>query len=264
MHMVRYILFIAIVITASCGNPASVKQTSDSTADTVAVAIDSAPGDTIPTEGIAFKMGGDTIAPKDKSQIFYSFDNRLLKKDGKKLSAKEARKRFWPMDTACDAEVIYKFQRYFELDSLKKRGQTPQSDMGQMIVGEITLLDTIKKSPSGTWILWSLRYESERACPFSYGTFFMISTYNAAGKNISTQCMSREEGGADAPLTWSTVQTCNIFQDGSYRALFCDSVGDVTDDSNTEYSSIVRKTFTGVISDGGKITRKELEIERNE
>lgn len=255
---------LCVLILFSCGENSSSEQKHDSVADTVNTNDTAAQLDTVPAAIIASQLGGDTITTADMSQVFYPFSNDLLTRTGKKLSAKEVKERFYPLDTACDAEVVYKIQRFMLIDSLKKRGEFPDSDMGQMIFGEAMLLDTIKRSPSGTWVLWSLRYKSEDACPYSEGTFFVLSTYDAAGKLVSSQCMARDEGGADAPLFWSTKQTCNIFTDGSFRGLYCDTVGDYNDDGSATYSSIIRKTYTGTISSAGKITRTTKEIERNE
>lgn len=264
MFKFQHVLPVLALSLFSCGSdPATTQSTTDSVADSTALSVDTLPADTVAAEVIAFRMGGDTIAPAEKNLILYSFNAALLKKQGKVLTAKEVRKRFLPLDPACDNEATFKIQRYFQLDSLKKIGESPESDMGQMIFGEIRLLDSIKKGPDGTWVLWSLKYETEQACPYASGTLFMLSTYDATGKNISTQCMAREEGGADAPISWNTHEVCNIFTDGSYRSLVSDTTEDYDEHDKPVYS-VMRKTYTGQISAGGKITRKEEEIERTE
>lgn len=263
-HIFRFILPAAMVVIASCGNdtPATTN-TVDTTADDTVAVIDSVPHDTIPVEVLAFKMGGDTITPTDKSQIYFSFNKKMNNVAAKALSVKQVRARFYPMDPSCDAEAAWTFQRFFYLDSLKRIGESPETDMGQTIFVEIKEFDTIRKTPSETWIAWTMAYETSQSCPYATGTYFMLSTYNAAGKLVSTQCMGRDCGGADAPLQWVSVQTCNVFTDGSFRALLCDTSAD--DDFKTAQDiSIMRKTFTGVIAAGGKITTNEKEIERNE
>ncbi len=263
MHIFRILLPIAFVAFASCGNENTTTTNNvDTTTDSLVV-VDSLPKDTVPTEALATKMGGDTIAPADKSQIFFSFNAALSNKKGKVLSGKEVRRRFVPLDTECDPEAAYKFQRYLYLDSLKKAGDSPSDDMGQMVWAEIKLLDTIRKDSNGCWVTWRLDYETAQACPYAMGTLFMLTTYDKSGKQISTQCMARDEGGADAPISWTCREYSNIFLDGSFRSLYADSTEDYDVNDKPVYS-VMRKTFTGQISSAGKITRTELEIERSE
>jgi len=262
--MLRLSIPIAILAFASCGDPVSTQNNIDTTADTTVVVIDSLPADTLQPDVVAFKMGGDTIVPSDQSLIFFSFDTRMnIAFTGKALSAKQVRNRFMPIDPACDGEAAWTLQRFFYLDSLKRIGESPDTDMGQTVSVEIKEYDTIRKTQSETWVAWSMGYETAQSCPYASGTFFMLSTYDAAGKLVSTQCMGRDLGGADAPLQWVSVQTCNVFTDGSFRALLCDTSAD--DDFKTATDmSVVRKTYTGVIAAGGKITMTEAEIERND
>lgn len=259
----RILLPLATLVFASCGGETSTtSRTVDTTVDS-AVVVDSLPKDTIRAEALAVTMGGDTIVPADKSQIYFSFNADLAKKKGKVIPAKEVRRRFMPLDPECDMEASWKLQRYFALDSLKKLGESPDSDMGQMMWGEVKLLDTIRKDATGSWVTWRLDYETAQACPYASGTLFFLSTYDANGKNISTQCMARDEGGADAPISWTCHEWSNIFQDGSFRSLYADSTEDYDANDKPVYS-VMRKTFTGQISAAGKITRTELEIERSE
>jgi hypothetical protein len=44
----------------------------------------------------------------------------------------------------------------------------------------------------------------------------------------------------------------------------CDTTGDYDNNGSPTYESIMRKTFTGQIAQGGKITLEEKEIERND
>jgi hypothetical protein len=262
-NILRILFPAAIVAIASCGSDNSTTINHiDTTADS-AVVVDTIPVDTIPVEALAAKMGGDTITPADKSQIFFSFTADPLKKKGTKLTAKQVKKRFMPLDPECDGEAMYKVERFFVLDSLNKIGEEPDHDLGMIAFAEIALLDTIKKTTDGCWVTWRIDYETVQACPYASGTLFMLSTYDAAGKNISTQCMARNEGGADAPISWTCLELTNIFMDGSFRCLYADSTEDYDENDKPVYS-VMRKTFTGQISAGGKITRTELEIERSE
>lgn len=259
----RFLLPAAIVAFASCGNDNTTTTTSVDTAADSVVVVDSLPKDTIPVEALAIKMGGDTIAPADKSQIFFSFTADPAKKKGTKLTTKQVKKRFLPLDPECDGEAMYKLQRFFVLDSLAKLGEEPDYDLGQLAFVQIAFLDTIKKTAESSWVTWRIDYETVQACPYASGTLFMLSTYDAAGKNISTQCMARNEGGADAPISWTCHEYTNIFTDGSFRSLYADSTEDYDENDKPVYS-VMRKTFTGQISAAGKITRTELEIERSE
>ncbi len=263
MHILRFTLPVAILLLASCGESASTHNSIDSTSDSVVVAVDTIPADTIPAEVVALKLGGDTITPSDQSLIFYSFTNKMLKNKNKALTVKQVRTRFAPMDPTCDFEAAWTFQRFFYLDSLKKIGESPDTDMGQTVFVEMKVYDTIKRSPSETWVAWTMVYETAQSCPYASGTFFMLSTYDVTGKLVSTQCMGRDLGGADAPMQWVSVQSCNVFTDGSFRALLCDTSAD-DDFKVAQDISIMRRTYTGMIAAGGKITVTEEEIERNE
>jgi hypothetical protein len=259
----RILFAFPFLVLVSCGNETTTTtNTIDAIADSIIVT-DTLPKDSVSIETLALKMGGDTIAPADQSQIFFSFNAALMNKKGKILSGKEVRRRFIPLDPECDGELTYKLQRYLMIDSLKKLGEEPDYDMGQIVWAEIKLLDTIRKSENGCWVTWRLDYETAQACPYASGTLFMLTTYDKTGKQISTQCMARDEGGADAPISWTCHEYCNIFNDGSFRSLYADSTQDYDADDKPVYS-VMRKTFTGQISAAGKITRTELEIERSE
>ncbi|HTF04578.1 MAG TPA: hypothetical protein VK826_11155 [Bacteroidia bacterium] len=258
------LVILTAFVISSCGNEANTNGSTDSIPKIIADHDTAIIIDTVPPTALALTLGGDTIAPSDKSMIFYRFTKDISVKKGKLLSVKEVKKRFAPLDPLCDNEAAYKFQRFFFLDSLKKAGSSPETDMGQTVRVDIRVLDTIKKTADGSWVMWSMEYETSQSCPYASGTYYMLSTYDAAGKNISTQCMSRSEGGADAPLWWNAVQETNVFSDGSFRGLMCDTTGDYDDNDKPIFESIVRKTFTGQIAQGGKITVEEKEIERNE
>lgn len=263
MHTLRLTLSAALLLFASCGDPEPTQSSADSLSDSVIVTIDTLPVDTVPPQVVAFKMRGDTIVPADPSLMFYSFTKKMLVNKHKALTVRQVRACFAPLDSACESEAAWTFQRFFYLDSLKRIGESPDTDMGQTVFVEIREYDTIKRSPSETWIAWTMVYETAQSCPYASGTFFMLSTYDATGKLVSTQCMGRDCGGADAPLQWVSVQTCNVFTDGSFRALLCDTSAD--DDFHVAQDiSIMRKTYTGMIAAGGKITMTEEEIERNE
>ena len=168
-----------------------------------------------------------------------------------------------PIDPECDGEATYKLNRFLFLDSLKKIGEEPSLDIGQIATVNIELLDTIRKDSNGCWVTWRIDYATTEACPYATGSLFMLSTYDTNGKLVSTQCMARDEGGADAPISWTCREYSNIFKDGSFRSLYADSTEDYDVNDKPVYS-VMRKTFTGQISAGGKITRTELEIERTE
>lgn len=258
-RLIPVLLFLGVI---SCGESEQHNVNDDSTSDSVLVAETDTIKDTIPTEIIASGLGGDTISPSDKSLIFYSFTKKMNENKNKTLTPKQVRARFSPMDPECDQEAAWTFQRFFFLDSLKKIGEEPEYDMGRTVKVEIREYDTIKKSPSETWVAWTMWYETSQSCPYATGTYFMLTTYDAAGKIVSTQCMGRDCGGADAPLQWVSVQESNVFTDGSFRGILSDTSGE--DDFNVATDlSIMRKTFTGMIAPGGKITTAVKEIERN-
>lgn len=261
-HIFRLLISITLVAVTSCGNDAATSNNTDTSADSTVVA-DTIPVDTIPIEALASNMGGDTITPADKSHIFYSFDRKMTEKSGRTLSVKETKRRFLPLDPECDGEAAYKVQRFLYLDSLRKTGEEPNFDIGEIADVKIELLDTIRKDENGCWVTWSIHYSTVEACPYATGTLYMLTTYDKNGKQVSTQCMARDEGGADAPISWTCHEYSNIFTDGSFRSLYADSTEDYDENDKPVYS-VMRKTFTGQISAAGKITRTELEIERSE
>lgn len=261
---ISLLLCTAILFIVSCGSdPNPVIVSSDSIRDTLAVADTLAPVDSMPQFTIATTLGGDTITPQDRSQIFYAFTVKLAQNKRKAMSAKEARKRFLPLDENCDAEAAYSIKSFFMIDSLKRLGEEPDNDMGNVVFAEITLVDTIRKTPAGCWVAWTIFYSTAEQCPYASGTYFMLSTYDKNGKNISTQCMGCDAGGADAPISWTKRHETNIFKDGSFRGLFADSTEDYDANDKPVYS-VYRKTYTGKIDSLGRIVYDEKEIERSE
>lgn len=261
-------LFLPIALCflhASCGNgsekpPVSADTVSDTSHTSDAVVTHP---DTLPAALIASGMEGDVIAPSDADLVFFRFRKELDANTHKVLTAREVRSRFTPVDPECDEEAAWTFQRFFYLDSLHRLGEEPETDMGQTVKVEIREYDTIKNTPLETWVVWTMFYETSQACPYATGTYYMLSTYDAGGKLVSTQCMGRNCGGADAPLQWVSVQESNIFTDGSFRGLLCDTSGE-DDFRAAKDLSIMRRTFTGRIAPGGKVTTEVKEIERND
>lgn len=248
----------------SCGNETTVSdKTIDSMPDSVAVSDTIKLSDTISFNAIASTMGGDTITPADRSQIFYAFTVKLSDNKHKPISGKEARKRFLPLDPNCEGEAAFIVRKFFEIDSLKRIDEEPDNDIGMVVFAQIKIVDTIRKTPNGCWVAWTIDYSTSGACPFASGTYFMISTYDKSGKNISTQCMGCEAGGADAPISWTKQHETNIFIDGSFRGLLADTTEDYDVNDKPVYS-VYRKTFTGQIDSVGRITYNEKDIERTE
>jgi hypothetical protein len=261
-YFVRIVLVTAF-FTSCSGQAERSEEATDSVTDT-AVAIDSVPmaNDSLPADLIAAALDGDVIVPSNASLILYTFGNKLSENKNRMLSAQEVRRRYTPMDPVCDEEAAWTFHRFFYLDSLEKIGEEPDHDMGQTVKVEIREYDTIRKTSTETWVVWTMYYETEQACPYATGTYYMLSTYDASGKIVSTQCMGRNCGGADAPVQWTSVQQSNIFSDGSFRGLLCDTSGDYSEEKPD--LAIMRRTFTGRIAPGGKITTVVKEIERND
>jgi hypothetical protein len=103
-----WLFAIVTSIAMSCGNETKVNdETIDSTPDSVAVNDTIKVSDTISFNAIASTMGGDTITPADRSRIFYAFTVKLAENKHKPLSAKEARKRFLPIDPNCDQDAVH-------------------------------------------------------------------------------------------------------------------------------------------------------------
>lgn len=254
---VPFVLLFALLVT-SCGSDSPSSKNTDSIPKIIVVK------DTIPTVAIALTMGGDTISSVNASDLFYSFNKSRMSTKKKSLSPKEVRKRFMPVDPECEGEAMWQLERFFFLDSLKKINESVDHDMGQTIEVVIRVVDTIKKTPEGCWVAWTMYYTTAKQCPFAEGTYYMLSTYSKEGKLISTQCMGGDASGGDAPISWSTTQSTNIFQDGSFRSLYADSTEDYDEEKGKPIASVLRRTYTGKIATSGKIASEEKEIDRTE
>src|ERR1044071_8617440 len=190
MHQRLLLITASAAVLYSCsGSPQETKHDTAGKPDSALVADHISLQDTAPKMLIASGLHGDTIITADKSLVMYTFDRKMNNNKHKVLNGKDVRARFTPVDTSCDEEAVYYLSKYFELDSLHKRGKEPVQDLGVIVKMEIKEYDTVKASPSQTWVAWTMYYESYPACPYSQGTFYMLSVYNAAGKLISTQCM---------------------------------------------------------------------------
>ena len=151
MRITLSIVF-GVFLFSSCGtdpgaeHPDSIPATDSAHYDSVAVV-----KDTTRVTLIASTMGGDTIATKDQSQIIFSFTKEMLKNKNALLPVKEVRKRFMPVDQDCDEEAGWTLSRFFYLDSLHKRGEEPDRDMGQTVKVDIREFDTIRVTESNVW-----------------------------------------------------------------------------------------------------------------
>lgn len=255
-------LILAVVAFAffACGNEKEKNKTDSSVTDTIAKA-DTVAADTIPKTATAVLLGADTIEPSDASLILYRFNEKLIKEEIKTLSVKEVRKRFMPIDTNCDMESSSTLLRFFYLDSMDRAGDHSYSDLGQTVKVEIRLIDTIPVSPDFTTVAWTIYYSTYEACPFSAGTYYMISTYDKNKKLISTQQMGMNTGGGDAPMSFSSVEKGNLFRDGSFKILHADTSEDGDAPEKTRYD-VFRKLFRGYIGKDGRIVREEIELKK--
>jgi hypothetical protein len=262
MRLFNTCCFILWSLLVSCGSDDASTKSSDSIPRIIVAKDSAAVNDSIPATAIAFSLGGDTIVTGNANDIFFSFTKSMENNKCKLLSVKEVRKRFLPIDPNCDGEANYQLKRFFELDSLRKADEDIDHDMGQTINVEIRVVDTIKKNKDDCWVAWTIYYTTAQQCPFAEGTFFMLTTYDKAGKLISTQCMGCIAGGGDAPISWTKTHTSNIFQDGSFRGLYADSTEDYDEAKGKPVYSIYRNVYTGQIAPNGKITVNQKEIER--
>lgn len=244
----------------ACGNekPDSV---SGSLSSVTVTKNDSVAADTLPQTAIALLTGGDTIEPADASQILYRFNEKLIGENSKTLSLKEVRKRFMPVDPECSSEPAMALQRLFYLDSMNRAGDRSYSDPGQIVQVDVRLIDTIPVSTEFTTVAWTIYYSTYEACPFSAGTYYMISTYDKNKKLISTQQMGMQSGGGDAPVSFNTVENGNLFKDASFKILHIDTTEDGDAPAQTRYE-IYKQLFRGSIGKDGKIVREEIELKK--
>lgn len=253
----RILLFASLAFFCfSCGNEQPEQKNDSATSDSLTALTDS-----LPQTAIALSLGGDTIEPADPSQILYRFDEKMIRDKQDPLSVKEVSKRFMPADTNCDSEALYTLKRFFYLDSMNRAGDHSYSDLGQTVKVEMRLIDTIPVSPDFITVAWTMYYSTYEACPFSAGSYFMVSTYSKSGKLISTQLMGRQTSGGDAPMSFSSSVKGNLFRDGSFKSLQADTTEDADVEGKGRYD-ISQKIFRGSIDKNGKIFREEMVKEK--
>ena len=231
--------------------------------DSIVTAVtDSISVDTTPKIQIAELLGGDTIIPNDKSLILFQFDSKLIDKNKKVLSAKEVRKRFLPIDSTCEMEAAYTLKRLFELDSMKRAGATSFGSEGQTIEVLARVIDTLTISPNYISVVWTMTYHTYEACPYSAGTYYMLTTYEKTGKLISTQLMGLSIGGGDAPYSFSQGENGYLYTDGSFKSNRADTTedGDVVGKNRFE---ITKQSFKGRIDNSGHIIKAEIELPKS-
>lgn len=251
---IHYILFSAFIFAVfSCGNDQPDQKNDSAKSDSLLAA-----EDTLPKTAIAISLGGDTIDPADASQILYRFDEKMIRENQKPLSVKEVAKRFMPADTNCENDALYTLKRFFYLDSMDRAGDKSYNDLGQTIKVEIRLVDTIPVSADFVTVAWTMYYSTYEACPFSAGSYYMISTYSKSGKLISTQQMGQQTGGGDAPISFNSSAKGNLFRDGSFKSHQIDTVEDADVEGKGRFE-ITAKTFRGSIDKNGKIMREEID-----
>lgn len=238
-------LLLPFLLLSSCGD-SSRKTTKDSarilTGDTVVV------------------TGGDSLHP-DTAVVLFRFDKHLsLSEESKKtesLPAKDVRKRFWPLDEACNEDARDVLQRFFALDSLKKK-DWDANDIGQTVEVIVRVVDTVKVPGNYYAVAWIMYRESYPACPFSYGTYYMLTTYTKNGARISTQLLGLNEGAADAPVTFSADETAELFRDGSFKGVHADTSDCGEDDPKpADCVEIRHYTYQGHITADGHILRTD-------
>jgi hypothetical protein len=252
-------VFSVLIIMNSCGgtknndsqNSDSAKKV-DSVHDSVAVI---KPIDTI---SIAEHLGGDTIDPKNESLVLFSYNSSLAKHNKRLMTSKEVRKNLNPLLCGDEKFIPYTFSRYLFLDSLKKAKGELNPDIGDLVDVKIYFLDSIHLSKNFTAICWSMFFESYQACPYSTGTDYLVTTFDASGKQIATTLLGEHSFGADAPMQWSSDKTANIFKDGSFKEISIDTTQEDPDST----AQVEVKVYRGKINVDGKILKELLPEEK--
>src|ERR1044072_6107777 len=216
MNKIRLsIIFSLFIFLCSCGGTKNTDNKKDSLQDSVTVKITD-------TLSIAQHLGGDSIETKNGSDVLFRFNSSLAKHAKKLMTAKEVRKSLTPI--ACDENGIsYTFKRYLYLDSLHAAKGTLHPDIGDLVDVKIYFLDSIRLAQNVKGICWSMDYQSYEACPYSSGTYYLLTTFDANGKQIATTLLAEKSSGADAPVAWSSDKSATLFTDYSFKEISRDS-----------------------------------------
>lgn len=235
-------LLLALFLFSACGD-SSKPLSSDSTKS------DSQPADRGP---VSEMLKGDTILPRDTSLVLFRFTRALGDTNGTKLTANEVRKRFWPLDTSCEWEARSIFGRFFHLDSLRVQKKEDEGDpIGSIVKVDVRVRDTVALN-AGKGVVWTMTYESYPACPVSYGTYFMLSTYKD-GKLVSTRLLGKNESFADAPAEATIVSESILYKDNTFKGIQVDSTGDACDTCDVTTYEVTKTVFLGKIANNGMI-----------
>jgi hypothetical protein len=251
------LLLLPATLLFSCGNESAVQE--KTTDRVVLLQPDTLKSDSINPNLIAFVLGGDTISPKEAASILYRFDEDLIRDTITPLSVKETQAMFPQLDSACDHFAQTTLARFYYLDSMNRAGNDSYLDLGQIVKVEIRLLDTIAFSEAFATVVWSMHYATYEACPYSAGTYYMLSNFDKKGNLISSQLMGKQTGGGDAPYSFTETGISNLFVDGSFKTMERDTSTDGDAPKKTQHE-ITKYAWRGAITKEGKILREQLEL----
>lgn len=248
MKKLRLLPFVFCLALAACGNDHSSSESKDSL-----------PKDSVPALATALQLGGDTLEPADANAVLYRFDEKMIGDTGRiaPLSVEEVRKRFWPVPENCDQEAAYMVRQLFYLDSMNAKGDHSYEEPGATVSVQIREIEKLQVNPGINAVAWAISFSSYAACPFSTGTYYMLSTYDKSGKNIATMMMGDRMSAGDPPSMFSGSTVCNLYRDGSYKSLQVDTTEDLDAPEKDRYE-IHRSVFRGTIGNDGSISREEV------
>ncbi|MBI3511062.1 MAG: hypothetical protein HY064_10400 [Bacteroidetes bacterium] len=249
----RLLSICLFFILASCGNEQKTQNTTmnNKKDSTVAKIID--------TLTIAQHLGGDTLLCKDPSLIAFAYDAKLEKHKRTLLKSKEVRKKFYPLVCGKDESILFYFERYFQLDSLGVVDETEEDfHEGDIVDEKIYFIDSIKISPAYNAVCWAMTYKSFEADPYSEGTFYMLTTFTPAGKQIETIQLGETSMGADPPVAGNTHIYSSVFKDASFKMISSDSVWE-DEETYPDSVEVQKKVYVGKFDPGGRVQKKIID-----
>ena len=254
-----YPAFLFAFLFCGCGNTKSDDAKNDSTKKQNADTLKNTaviPADTL---SIAEHLGGDTIQPKIDTLVKLCFNTNLEKNKKRPISVKDAKKYLRPLLLASGDNCPYSFDSFFSIDSLKGK-PSDEDPIGSIVEVKFNLIDSVFISKSCKAICWSLYFESYPACPFSAGTYYLLTTFDLKGKQIGTTILGENTGGGDAPAEWSGDKAANLFTDGSFKEISVDSTQEDPDSA----WEVTKNIYRGKIESNGMIRKTRVSLVEKE
>lgn len=116
----------------------------------------------------------------------------------------------------------YYLNDYFKISAAKKEGKYTELkanlDIGMTENAVCNPIGRIEFGDTAAMLIWEIKYESYPACPSYFGHDIM-GTYIRRGDVISCMHLASRESGADAPMSYETIQLAKVDKNGRINVL---------------------------------------------